>query len=100
MSSSLLLLLSGSFVGDVGDLGDLENLSELEDGDLENDSIGDNGGARGDDGEGVGQHNDSSLGVLSILIIGGTPSTDLDLLPPFGDGDLDLLVLLDPKFEL
>ena len=68
----LLYILSPSpDVGDVGDLGDLTGLSELGEGDR---------GERGDEGE--GEKMESSLGVLSILMIGATPSIDLDLLPP------------------
>ena len=89
-----------SFVGDVGERGDLEYLSdeEDEDGDLDNTSDGEYDGVIGEEGE--GEKIDSSLGVRSILIIGGTPSTDFDLLPAFGEGDLDLLTLLEPKLEL
>lgn len=81
-----------SLVGDVGDLGDLDS------GDLDKDSEGDSGEATGEEGE--GEKTDSSLGVLSILIMGGAASTDFDLFPPRGDGDLDLLILLEPKLEL
>ena len=52
-----------SLVGEVGDLGDLES------GDLDWESEGDSGGATGEEGE--GEKTDSSLGVLSILIMGG-----------------------------
>ena len=86
-------------MGDVGDRGDLENLSEEdEDGDLDIVSEGEYDGVMGDEGD--GEKIDSSLGVRSILIIGGTPSTDFDLLPALGEGDLDLLTLREPKLEL
>ena len=66
-------------VGDVGDLGDRVE------GDLdEDDSEGESGGPRG---EQTGEK--SSLGLRSILIVGGPPSTDLERFPPFGDGDRD-----------
>ena len=80
-------------VGDVGERGDLVR------GDLE---VAESGGERGDDrGEvGEGEKRDSSLGVFSILMMGGTPSTDFDLLPALGEGDLDLRTRLDPKLEL
>lgn len=77
-----------SFVGEVGDLGDLFR------GDLESD--GDSGGANGDEGE----KTDSSLGVRSILMIGGPASADLDLFPSLGEGDRERRTLRDPKQEL
>ena len=83
----LLYTLSPSLeVGEVGDLGDLAALSELDDGDK---------GVGGDEDE--GEKMESSLGVLSILMTGAAPSTDLDLLPPCGDGDRDRLTRLDPN---
>lgn len=79
-------------VGDVGDLGDRVE------GDLdEDDSEGESGGPRGEE---TGEKTESSLGLLSILIVGGPPSTDLERFPPFGDGDRDRLTRRDPKPEL
>ena len=79
-------------VGDVGDLGDRVE------GDLdEAESDGESGGPRGEE---TGEKTESSLGLLSILIVGGPPSTDFDRLPPFGDGDRDRRTRRDPKPEL
>ena len=79
-------------MGDVGDLGDLVE------GDLdEAESDGERGGPRGEE---TGEKTESSLGLLSILIVGGPPSTDFDRLPPFGDGDRDRRTRRDPKPEL
>lgn len=82
-------------VGEVGDRGDRDPRSQQEFGER----AGGSPGESGDEGEGGGKRH-SSLGLLSILMIGGTPSTDLDLLPPNGDGDLDLLALLEQKLPL
>ena len=72
----LLYSLSASTeVGEVGDLGE--------------------SGAGGEVGD--GEKMESSLGVLSILMMGATPSTDLDLFPPCGEGDRDRRTLRDPK---
>ena len=71
----LLYSLSSTEVGEVGDLGER--------------------GAGGEVGE--GEKMESSLGVLSILMMGATPSTDLDLFPPCGEGDRDRRTLRDPK---
>ena len=81
-------------VGDVGERGERDPRSQQELGER----AGGSPGETGDEGEGGKRH--SSLGLLSILIIGGTPSTDFDLLPPNGDGDLDLLALLEQKLPL
>ena len=78
-------------VGEVGERGERDPWSKHE--------FGERGSGRpgewGDEGEGGKRH--SSLGLLSILIIGGTPSADLDLLPLIGDGDRDLLALREQK---
>ena len=67
----------------------LYSLSSTEVGDL---------GERGAGGEvGEGEKMESSLGVLSILMMGATPSTDLDLFPPCGEGDRDRRTLRDPN---
>jgi len=81
-------------VGEVGERGDLDERSQHEFGERTEGSPGESGV----DGEGVKRH--SSLGLLSILMIGGTPSTDLDLLPPNGEGDRDLLALREQKLPL
>jgi hypothetical protein len=82
-------------VGDVGERGEREPRSKEALGDL----VGGSPGETGDEGEGGGNRH-SSHGLRSIFMIGGTPSTDLDLLPPKGDGDLDLLVLREQKLPL
>jgi len=82
-------------VGEVGERGEREPRSKEELGDL----AGGSPGETGDDGEGGGKRH-SSLGLLSIFMIGGTPSADLDLLPPSGDGDRDLLALREQKLPL
>ena len=86
--------------GEAGDRGpDLQNLgSSLEELARPAGSEGERGGPRGEEGEG---QRDSSLGALSPLMAGGAaPSTDLDLPPPLGEGDLDLRTRLEPKLEL
>jgi len=86
--------------GEAGDRGpDLQNLgSSLEELARPAGSEGERGGPRGEEGEG---QRDSSLGALSTLMAGGAaPSTDLDLPPPLGEGDLDLRTRLEPKLEL
>ena len=78
-------------MGDVGDLGDRGE------GDREGaEPGGERGGPRGEE---TGEKTESSLG-LSILIVGGPPSTDFDRLPPFGEGDRDRRTRRDPKPEL
>jgi len=78
-------------VGEVGDRGERDLRSEQEIGERE-------GGRQGDDGEeGECGKRSSSLGLLSILIVGGATSADLDLLLPSGDGDRDLRDRRDPK---
>ena len=73
-----LLLYSLSASTEVGEVGDL--------------------GERGAGGEvGDGEKMESSLGVLSILMMGVTPSTDLDLFAPCGEGDRERRTLRDPK---
>ena len=81
-------------VGEVGERGDRDPRSQQEFGERAGGSPGESGDA------GEGGKRLSSLGLLSILMIGGTPSTDLDLLPPNGDGDRDLLALLEQKLPL
>ena len=78
-----------------GRRGEREPRSKEELGDLDGGSPGETG----DDGEGGGKRH-SSLGLLSIFMIGGTPSADFDLLPPSGDGDRDLLALREQKLPL
>jgi len=82
-------------VGERGERGEREPHSKEELGDLGGGSPGETG----DDGEGGGKIH-SSLGLLSIFIIGGTPSADFDLLPPKGDGERALLDLLEQKLPL
>ena len=72
LSLELPLLLSESLVGDVGDL---ENLSEEAEGDLGGaESEGERGGPWGEEGE----KTESSLGLLSITMLGGLTLRDQD----------------------